>query len=130
MRKRFEYFKNKPCTICTVEINFRFKEQQMMDYFMGIVENIDDDGIWIIHPITKCRSFIFAEHIVSIAEEQVLYDNNPEDAKIIQEYRQEKPLTSSKTQITEHSLKKEPFINPAALAEMAKKAKAFNEEKK
>jgi len=133
MRDRFKYFKGKPCTIATVDINFRFKEQQMMDYFMGIVENVDDDGIWIVHPITKCRSYIFMSHIVAISEEQVLYEDNPEDAKIIEEYRKEKPITAAKTMITESPQKREvsPFVNPAALAEIAKKAKqAFTEDKK
>ena len=120
MKEYFKYFKGKPCTISTVQINFRFKEEQMMDYFMGIVENIDENGIWILHPVTKCRSYVLFPHIVSISEEQVLYENNPEHAKIIEEYRQEKPITATKSA----------FVNPAALAEIAKKAKAaFHQEK-
>ena len=111
MRDRFKYFKGKPVTVCTVEINYRFKEQQMMDYFMGILEAVEDDGIWIVHPVTKCRSYVFMNHIVSIAEEQVLYENNPEDAKIINEYRQEKPISAAKTQITDQPLKKEHLNN-------------------
>jgi hypothetical protein len=117
MQEYLKYFKGKPCTISTVEINFRFKEQQMMDYFMGIVETIDEHGIWIVHPITKCRSYVFLNYIVSISEEQVLYEDNPADAKIIEEYRKEKPITAAKTAILEQ------FVNPASLAKIAKDAK-------
>ncbi len=69
-------------------------------------------------------------HIVSIAEEQILYENNPEDAKIIEEYRKEKPITAAKNQISDQP-KSSPFINPTYLAEMAKKAKqTFTEDRK
>lgn len=120
--KDLRYFKGKPCTISTVQVNFRFKEEQMMDYFMGIVEVIDDEGIWISHPVTKCMSYIFLKHIVSISEEQMLYDDNPEHAKIIDEYRKEKPITAAKTAVLEPS-KPSPFVNPEFLKEIAKKAK-------
>ena len=119
MEEYLKYFKGKPCTISTVEINFRFKEQQMMDYFMGIVETIDKHGIWIVHPITKCRSYILLSHIVSISEEQVLYEDNPQDAKIIEEYRKEKPITAAQTIIPPESS----FVNPVSLAKIAKDAK-------
>lgn len=126
MKEYFKYFTGKPCTITTVQVNFRFKEEQMMDYFMGIVETIDDHGIWIVHPMTKCRSYILMPHIVSISEEQVLYEGNPEHAKIIEQYRKEKPLTAAKTTVVA-----EPYVNPTALAEISKKAKeAFSQEGK
>lgn len=129
MKEYFKYFTGKPCTITTVQVNFRFKEEQMMDYFMGIVETIDDHGIWIVHPMTKCRSYILMPHIVSISEEQVLYEGNPEHAKIIEQYRKEKPITAAKTIIAEQ--RTENFVNPAALADIAKRAKqAFAEEKR
>lgn len=130
MKEYFQYFVGKICTISTVQINFRFKEEQMMDYFMGFVERVDEHGIWLIHTITKCRSYILLPHLVSITEEQVLYEDNPEHAKIIQEYRKEKPLTAAKRVVSEQP-KETAFINPAALAEIAKQAKqAFTEGQK
>lgn len=118
MKESLQYFVGKPCTVTTVQINFRFKEEQMMDYFMGIINSIDDHGILMTHVLTKCKNYIFFPHIVSIAEEQALYDNNPEHAKIIEQYRKEKPITATKTIISEDK-----FVNPAALADIAKKAK-------
>jgi hypothetical protein len=116
----------KVCTVSTVEINFRFKPEQMMDYFMGVLEAVDDEFIWLRHPQTKCLSAIARKYLVNIAEEQVLYEDNPEHAKIIEEYRQEKPVTAAKTVITpDPSAPSNPakFVNPKALAELAKKAK-------
>lgn len=108
----------------------------MMDYFMGTVESIDADGVTIIHPATKCRTYVFLPYVVAIAEEQVLYENVPEHAKIIEQYRKEKPEVAARTAIPD--VKQEPpkpaaptFLNPKALAEMAKKAKAsFQKEQK
>ncbi len=132
MQSYFKYFKDKAVTILTVQTNFRFKEEQMHDYYTGIVENIDEHGIWIVHSVTKCRSYVLFQHIVSVTEEQMLYEDNPEHAKLIEEYRKEKPITAAKRAITEKpQLKESVFVNPTALAEMARKAKeAFTEDKK
>lgn len=132
MKEYLKYFIGKACTITTVQINFRFKEEAMMDYFMGFVENVDDKGMWLVHPMTNCRSYILFPHIVSITEEQMLFEDNPEHAKIIAEYRKEKPLTAVKRAVPSMKMQEaSPLVNPAALAEMAKKAKqAFTEEKK
>lgn len=115
----------KVCTVSTVEVNFRFKPEQMMDYFMGTVEAVDDEYIWLRHPQTKCLSAIARKYLVNIAEEQVLYENNPQHAKIIEEYRQEKPVTAAKTVIPAMPPAKpiSPFVDAKALAELAKKGK-------
>lgn len=119
MKDFAKYFIGKPCTVSTLQINFRFKEEQMMDYFMGIIDSIDEHGILMTHPVTKCKNYIFLQYVVGIAEEQVLYEDNPEHAKIIDEYRKEKPITAPKRTITTESQ----FINPTAMADIAKKAK-------
>lgn len=131
MHESLKYFIGKACTISTIEINFRFKEEHMMDYFMGIVEKIDEHGIWIEHPLTKCKSFIVLSRMVSISEEQILYENNPEDAKIIEDYRKQKPVSAAKTVVADKPKKTSPpFINPTELANMAKMAKeSFNKGK-
>lgn len=89
----------KICTVATVEVNFRFKPEQMMDYFMGTVESTDDEFLWLRHPQTNCLTAVARKYIVCIAEEQVLYDNNPEHAKVIEAYRAEKPVSAAKTLI-------------------------------
>ena len=107
-----KYFVGKVCTICTVQVNFKFREEQMIDYYMGKVESIDEFGVMLSHPQTKCKTYIFIKHIVSIAEEQVLYEENPEHAKIIDEYKKEKPSVAEKRS----------FIDIKSLTELAKKS--------
>jgi len=122
MKEYFKYFVGKAVTITTVQINFRFKEEAMADYFHGILEIIDEKGMWLLHPITKTRTFVLYTYIVSVSEEQMLFEDDPEHAKLIEEYRKEKPLTAAKHAVPPTPQIKEPFVNPAALAEMAKKA--------
>jgi hypothetical protein len=83
MKEYFKYFKGKACTITTVQVNFRFKAEQMTDYFSGVIEQIDEHGIWLVHAITGLRSYILFPHIVSVTEEQILYEDNPEHDKNI-----------------------------------------------
>jgi len=131
MKEYFQYFKGKAVTITTVQINFRFKEEAMADYFSGFVEILDEKGIWLRHPITHSLSFILYAYIVSVTEEQTLYEDNPEHAKIIEEYRKEKPLTAAKRAVVPPIKESSAYVNPAALAEIAKKAKqAFTEDEK
>lgn len=111
MNGTLNYFVGKVCTVSTTQINFRFKEEQMMDYFMGVVESIDENGLIMTHPQTGCKTYVAMPHVVSIAEEQVLFENNPEDKKIIEEYREAKPNANQK------------FIDPQRLAEISKQAR-------
>src|SRR5476651_1170677 len=83
-----QYFVGKVCTIGTVQVNFsNFKIEQMMDYFVGVIEEMDNDWLIITHHITKCKSCIAMKHIVVIAEGQVLSEDNPEYEKLINEYK-------------------------------------------
>ncbi len=116
---KLNHFVGKVCTISTVAINWHYKPEQMMDYFVGKIDAIDEDGIMMTHSVTNCKNYISFKYIVAIHEEQVLYEDNPDHAKIIEEFRKEKPLTAAKTTINQPSQ----FVNLNAMAEMAKKAK-------
>jgi hypothetical protein len=120
MPDSMSYFVGKYCTISTVQINFRFKEEPMIDYFSGIIESANCDGIVMVHPTTMTKNYIRLEHIVGIHEEQVLYENNPEHAKVIEEFRKRKPEEAEKRKIPAVQT---PYVDPKALQEMAKKAK-------
>ena len=53
---------------------------------MGVVEDIDKDGLWLRRIQSNIRTYFRMEHIVSIAEEEVL---DPEkDAQIISEFKE------------------------------------------
>lgn len=113
------YFIGKVCTISTVAVNWNYKPEQMMDYFVGKIDSIDENGILMTHSVTGCKNYVFFNYIVAIHEEQVLYEGNPDHAKIIEEYRKEKPLTAAKTTVNQPSQ----FVNPTAMADLAKKAR-------
>jgi len=87
-KRNLEYFKNKIVTILTAPINRNFTEEQSLDYFLGKVTQIDDNGIWYEHVKTKCLNFIFYDKITAIAEEKVVP-------------YQEKPVVENEVEITE-----------------------------
>lgn len=133
--EKLQYFVGKPCTIFTIEVNFRFKQEQMIDYFHGVIDSIDEHGVFLTHNIAKTKTFIALSYIVGITEEQILYEDNPEHTSIIEEYRKEKPITAAKHVVSvpletpKHIVAPKPnfkddspFMNPKAMAELIKKS--------
>lgn len=99
--EELKYFLKKPCTITVRDINWHYKVENMMDYFVGIVTSINDTHVWLRSLQNDVKNCIAMEHVIAIAEEPVLYENNPEDKKIIEEYKKEKPAVASKTTMPE-----------------------------
>lgn len=108
------YFIGKPCLLHTVDVQFKHSPVQNFDYFMGVVEAVDNEFVWIKHPQLNTVSGIARQYLVSIAEEQVLYEDNLEHAKIIEEYKKEKPEIAKKTAIPAR-------VDPKGMAELSKK---------
>jgi hypothetical protein len=88
--KNLKYFVGKAVTIITTAINRDFDERQKCDYFLGVVESVDELGILTLHPITGCKNYYFYSQICAISEEQVLYPEKPEDAKLIAELEEKR----------------------------------------
>lgn len=74
-------FLNKICTILLKPINRVFDERQNVNYFVGYVIDMNDDGVLIEHPENKCKSFFYKSSIIGIAEELVVYKNKKEGDK-------------------------------------------------
>lgn len=72
-------FLNKVCTILVKPINRNFDEQQNINYFVGYIIDMNDEGILIEHPENKCKSFFYKSSIIGIAEELVVYKNKPKE---------------------------------------------------
>lgn len=92
-----EYFVGKICTVFTVPTNRDFKlenpqtfPQPVFHYFVGKVIEISSKGIFIEqwNSDKKLRTFFFADHIISISEEEILDPSDPKDLKLIEEYKQ------------------------------------------
>lgn len=112
--KNLEYFIDKICTIFTVSCNRNFKEenpatypQPVFHYFVGKILDIDDKGILLQqwNSDKKLRSFFFLDHVISISEEELLNPQNPEDAKIIDQYKKINEKMSGEAQKKYEDLK-------------------------
>lgn len=121
--KNLEYFIGKPCTIFTRSINRNFKEEnpntfpeQPHHYFVGIIENVDDFGVFVTQVLTGLKSYFFLTGIVAIAEESILDPDVPEDAQIIDKIKLENE--SAKEQFVP-----EKFFNANEMTNMLKNIK-------
>lgn len=86
-----KYFVGKVCTVFTSPINRQFTDQQFNDYFVGLIESVNEDGIIAVHSITGCKNFYSLSSLVALCEEQVLDPSKPEEAKLIQEFKNSGP---------------------------------------
>jgi hypothetical protein len=139
MKDDLKYFVGKSCSIAVPAINWRYNVEPMMDYFLGVVEKIDEDGIVLLSKLTNAKSYIFLKHVISIHEEPVLYENNPEHKKIIDEYRDKNPQMAAKTVMPAPAKPCIPvvppplpgpankYVDPKKLAAMSKQAKNLYE---
>ena len=115
IKKLQQKFVGRICTILTNTVAKKdFSDQQFADFFTGVIDEIDDDGVFTTHVLTGCKNFYFFSQIIGIVEEQVLDKNNPEHAKIIEKVK-DKGQNSAKNIKTSD----EPFIDIEDLANLS-----------
>lgn len=115
IKKLQQKFVGRICTILTNTVAKKdFSDQQFADFFTGVIDEIDDDGVFTTHVLTGCKNFYFFSQIIGIVEEQVLDQNNPEHAKIIEKVK-DKGQNSAKNIKTSD----EPFIDIEDLANLS-----------
>lgn len=133
--KGLEYFVGRICTVFTVQTNRDFKSenpqtfpQPVFHYFVGRVLEVGPKGIMIEqwNSPKKLRTFFFAEHIVSISEEEILDPSDPKDREIIDEYKRINENSAKKANDNLEALKKQreslsknPYIDIGSLSELA-----------
>jgi hypothetical protein len=89
IKKLQSNFLGKICTILTKPIAKRdFSDHQFADFFTGVIDEIDDDGIFTTHTLTGCKNFYRMSEVIGIIEEQVLNDEDPKHQKIITELKE------------------------------------------
>lgn len=115
--KKLRYFVGRPCTVFTTPINRNYREEnpnnyvkQMINYFVGIVEVADEDGVVLKHLNDPGRTFFLMEHVVGIAEEQVLNPDKEDDRRVIDKLRSAPPPPVVQNQL----------IDPSSLSAMLK----------
>ena len=119
IKKLNEIFRGKICTVLTVGVNKNnFTDIQFSDFFTGFIEQIDDDGVWTKHHLTGCKNFYPMSQVVSILEEQVVQESDPQYEKLMEQVNKSevKPITQK------YDPKNSPFVNPEMLAALAKQA--------
>lgn len=115
LKKMTELFIGKICTILTEPIaKSNFSDPQFADFFTGVVDSIDEDGIFTTHTLTGCKNFYHFKNVVGIIEEQVLNEQNPEHKKIIND------MIKSKENKINKDTNDSKFINIDELSDLAK----------
>lgn len=88
IKKLSNLFAGKVVTIITLGTNKpNIPDAQFSDFYTGVLEEMDEDGIILTHLITACKSFFALSGVVAIMEEQVLDENNPENKEEIQKIK-------------------------------------------
>lgn len=118
-----KYFEGKMCSVFTAphcrdlyRENPKAYPQTLFRYFTGEVKSIDREGITLTQGAKQMRTWVAMQHIVAIAEEEVLDPNDPQDAKYIEaciaeaKKQQETPPPSALQGKT---------VDPEALAKLA-----------
>lgn len=89
-----KYFVGKVCSIFTNTINRDFHKenpknfvQQNVNYFVGVVEDINSQGVMMVQLQTGFKSYFFLNNIVAICEEEVLDPSKEQDAKVIDDLK-------------------------------------------
>lgn len=122
VKKLQDAFVGKVCTILTTTVaKTNFQDQQFSDFFTGIIEVIDEDGIFAKHLMTGCRNYYTWQHIVSVLEEQVVQQDNPEYENILKEVRKAPPENA--TSIVPVDPQASPFVDADLMAKLAAQAK-------
>ncbi len=114
IKKLADTFTGKLCTVLTSPLaKNNFSDPQFADFFTGIIDSVDEDGIFTTHTLTGCKNFYFLKDVVGIIEEQVLDENNPTHKKIINDMFQAKEKQNNP------STNQSKFINIDNLADLA-----------
>lgn len=128
-----EYFIDKYCSIFTSPHSrdlYRENPKNYPDivfkYFIGKVLSVDEEGV-LIERITKgMRTWVNRNHIVAIAEEEILDPKNPNDAKLIQEMKNviERKTVPAPSSVPTQQAFGGAMLNPSALAQLAEDVKS------
>jgi hypothetical protein len=118
IKKLQELFVGKVCTVLTTVVNkTNFQDQQFSDFFTGVIESIDEDGILAKHHLTGCYNFYNFQYVVGILEEQVIEENNPQYQEIVEDLKKT-PVKSVLPLDTGNS----PFVDPDFLSKLVTQA--------
>ncbi len=134
--ENLNYFVGKPCSVHARGINWRLTDENIVDYYVGIVELINEYGICLKNVINNKKTFIFMQGLVSISEETVVDKDDPETEKMLQSYEEKKQAafkhndniikpTRMETPASKpiQQVDNSPFVDIKSMTQLAKQAK-------
>ncbi len=121
--KRMQEFVGHVCTILTTSVcKPNFTDVQFPDFFLGIIESIDEDGVFSRHPITGCKNFYSWPHVVGVFQEQVIEQNDPKYEEILKEIKSAPVERQANILPIDPASGKSLYVDPDAMAIFAKQA--------
>lgn len=122
--KKLQSFVGKVCTVLTSSVcKQNFTDVQFPDFFVGIIDGIDEDGIFSRHPITGCLNFYSFSHVVAIFQEQVIEETDPRYEKIMEEIKSQPEKKSGVIPVDVSKNQDIQFLDPESMARIAEQAK-------
>ena len=121
--KKLQNFVGQVCTILTTGVcKNNFTDAQFPDFFLGIVESLDEDGVFSKHPMTGCMNYYSWNHIVGIFQEQVIEENDPKFKDIVEEIKNKSPEQKPEVFPVDPKTENPQFLDAELMANLTKQA--------
>jgi len=124
--KKLQLFVGKVCTVLTTSVcKQNFTDVQFPDFFVGVIDSIDEDGIFSKHPLTGCINFYSWNYVVAIFQEQVIEESDPRYEKIMEEIKSKPEKKSGVIPVDISNNQEIKFFDPETMAKLSEQAKAM-----
>ena len=126
--KKLQEFTGKVCSILTSSVaKHNFTDAQFSDFFVGIVDEINEDGIFAKHPMTGCLSFFSWPHVVGVFLEQVIDATDPQYENILAEIKKTPPEQQVNIVPVNPLSGTSPYVEPEMMADLMKQAQEMQQ---
>lgn len=124
------YFVGKLCSVFTTPTNRDFKlenpktfPEPIYQYFIGVVEAIDTEGIFLTQASTGCKSYFNLNNIIGICEEQVISEADPEFEEVTGKFKEAKKDALKKLKVhKKEDTPTEKYVDASSLKDLIEKA--------
>ncbi|RTK96615.1 MAG: hypothetical protein EKK64_03255 [Neisseriaceae bacterium] len=127
--KKLQQLTNKVCSVLTTSVaKGNFTDNQFADFFVGIVDEINEDGVWLRHPMTNCLSFFSINHVVAVLEEQVIDQKDEKYEEILTEVKKAPPEQQVNIiPVDIQNKNNSPYIDPDIMENLSNQAKEIRQ---
>lgn len=125
--KKLQVFVGKVCTVLTNSVcKQNFTDVQFPDFFVGVIDSIDEDGIFSRHPLTGCINFYSWPHVVSVFQEQVIEETDPRYEKILEEVKKTPEKKSGVMPVDISGNEEIKYLDPESMNQILRQAEQMN----